>query len=82
MRLTVVAPSFLGRPRPFSHAPFEIFQIVVHLLKRESECKKAFRRIARKISRETVAADRSDLGIEAIKCRFDAAKRRRISTEL
>src|ERR1035437_7383490 len=42
----------LGRSSPFSHAPFEIFEVVVHLLKRESEREEVFRHVAGKTSRE------------------------------
>ena len=70
-------PCFLRRSSPFSHAPFEIFEVVVHLLKRKSECEEAFRRVAGKTSRETLATERSDLGGIGIKSRFHGIERRR-----
>jgi hypothetical protein len=41
--LTVFVLCFLGRSSPFSYARFEIFEVLMHLLKRESECEEAFR---------------------------------------
>jgi hypothetical protein len=49
----------------------------VHLLKREAECKEAFRRIAGKTSRETVATERGDLGSIGRECRFHGIELRR-----
>ena len=52
----------LGDFGPLSHAPLEILEVVVHLLKCKPQCEEAFRRIAWKSSRETFATKRSDLG--------------------
>ena len=68
--LTVVVLCFLGRSSPFSYAPFEIFKVLVHLLKRESEREEAFRCVAGKTSRDTLATERGDLGGIGIKSRF------------
>src|SRR5664280_2295010 len=70
----------LGRSSPFSHAPFDIFEVVVHLLKRESEREEAFRHVAGKTSREAVATEHDDLGGIGIKSRFHCIERRRTPT--
>ena len=59
---------------------FEIFEVVVHLLKRESEREEAFRRVAGKTSRETLATERGDLGGIGIKSQFYGIERRRTPT--
>ena len=60
--LPVFYPFLFGRAGPFSHAPSKIFEVLAHLFKRESEREEAFRRVAGKTSRETVATERGDLG--------------------
>jgi hypothetical protein len=60
----------------------EILEIVAHLFECKSECEETFSRIARKIPRQALAADRSDLGSVSIKRRFHVSKWRRRPTEL
>ena len=49
----------------------------MHLFKRESEREEAFRRVAGKTSRETVATERGDLGGIGIESQFYGIERRR-----
>jgi hypothetical protein len=81
-RPTAVAPRLLRRFGPLSHAPLEIFEVVVHLLKCKPQCEEAFRRIAWKSSCETFATKRNDLGSISSESRFHKAKGRRTPTLL
>ena len=47
----IFALRFVECSGPFSHAPFEIDKVVVHLLKRESECEDTFRLLTGKSAR-------------------------------
>ena len=67
---------------PFGHAPFEILEVVVNLLKREPEREEAFIRVAGKISRETLATERGNFRGIGIKSRFHVVERRRLPTGL
>src|SRR5690349_14277402 len=82
MRLTFVAPASLDLPSPFSHAPLEVFGIVVHLLKCKSECEEAFRLAAGKSLRETLTTERSDLCGIGVKSGFNGLERGRPPTRL
>jgi len=74
-RPTAVAPRLLRRFGPLSHAPLEIFEVVVHLLKCKPQCEEAFRHIAWKSSRETFATKRNDLGSVSSESRLHRVKR-------
>ena len=67
----------LGWPSPFGHATFEVPEIAMHLLKGKTEGEEAFRRVAGKTSRQTIATERGDPGGIGGKCRFRGVKRRR-----
>src|ERR1700677_2276729 len=71
------ATCFLGRSSPFDHATFEIFEIVVHLLKGKSKGEEAFCRVAGQTSRQTIVTERGDLGGIGSKRRFNGIERRR-----
>jgi hypothetical protein len=81
-RPTAVAPRLLRPFGPLSHAPLEILEVVVDLLKCKPQCEEAFRRIAWKSSRETFATKRNDLGSISSESRFHRVKRRRTPTLL
>src|ERR1700685_4689510 len=80
--LAVVAPRFLGRSSPFRHDPMKVLDVVVHLLKHESECEEVLRRIGGKTSREALATERGHLAGKGIESRFHGIKRRRALTSL
>ena len=63
MSVDWVAIAFIGPSSPFGHAPLEILEVEVQLLKRETECKEALSRVAgKKTSRETVATEGGNFG--------------------
>jgi len=65
----------MGRCSPFNNAPFEIFEVLAHLIKREPERKEAFGHVAGKASRKTVATQRGDLRGIGFKSRFHGIAR-------
>jgi aromatic ring hydroxylase len=72
-----VARSFFGRSGPFGHASLEILEIAVHLFKRKSKCEEAFRLVARKAARNTVAPESRNFDGIGVESNFNSFERRR-----